>query len=136
MEATRRIAARKNAPVAVDRCEKRVDDLMQFLRAPDLAEEFVDGDPKTVALMEAYIDVELDGSVVRHILYQIAKAQGIAGGELDWEVFGRWVHEIFLRMSARHSAGSFYRWSDLGSDPVAALAEFSITTVDLREAPL
>ncbi|HVT28209.1 MAG TPA: hypothetical protein VHE81_09355 [Lacipirellulaceae bacterium] len=127
------IAARKNVPFTVARCEDGVDDMMQFLRGPELAGKFLVGHPDVVRQMEAYIDAGFDHAIIRQFFYESATAQGLSDDQIDWQLLVLWIHEAMIRLSARHPAGSFYRWPDLGEGTAAALAEFGIPAVDLRQ---
>lgn len=126
-------AARKNVPLAVANCGAWIDDMIDTVRMHNLAPKLLNDHPETVSLMESWINHEIDGRVLKHAVLSSARAQGIADHQFDWPLLNMWIDAAYLRLCARYTAGSFYRWPDLNGGMATAFADLGIPAADLRQ---
>jgi hypothetical protein len=131
LEATQKMAARKNMPPAVAQCEDVARGTVRYLHYFDHAEKLLVDHPRAIAMMDDTTDTHLDSLAMRYAVLASAKAQGIADDQLDWDTLILWLDEARTRLRARYPSGSFYCWPDLDGGMAVAFAEFGIPEVSL-----
>jgi hypothetical protein len=127
------LAARKNIPLSIAKYEGKVDGIVDALRMHRTAQKLLDGDPKTTALLESWINFDLDSRAIKHAVHASARAQGIRENDFDWQVLSLWINEAGDRLlDRRRDTGEAYRRPDLDAGMAIVFAEFGIPAVNLR----